>query len=617
MLPLTESLKSSKARNKWLIVVTDDGKKTDEEVKKQVEKFKKLNSGVRVVFVLIEPDKELSSKSTDVISGYWKANANAEIIIAETSEEIPQKLEDLAKELMGLPPKGINKNLDDNKLNIESELPLTGVVVFIQDVKKPFSENEVSAKLGNVDVKDMRFNEIKSPKNEQSVDDLSYVIHLSSTQMISAQSKPAAQITFSNGFDTKKVKITVFPKVAKKIVTEVYKDDGDKAPLNNGEYAICEGTPAFVRTTLNDLANNVIPTGHNMTVKLQSSGKNYKSKTHTKSKYQYHEVEIPYKDFKQQSLKLTPNSTYKGYFENDRSQPVIIKSVPCQRAIALKLVSGAPTGDWRSDVDTLDTAEKVVLNVLIEGRVATEKEMEKLELMNLPSDFPWHVEKNSEKSQFILKPKSACCAFFWIRPNLIDQTTLTIKRENLSSSVHDKMPKPLNLTYEITRPDDDYRYYWWKYGCPIAFWGAVLLLFWYFVRLLSKERFAPKTYIHYQRRGMLREKHEPLVKSRRVLKRWLWPSKREIRTVEGVIFAAVGKRGNSVKIIGRCLDEYFDIDGYEFQEHLRDKGKPQPDIKLPRAVTFYHYDENGNHDLRMQFSHTHKAVGIEWEKPLV
>ncbi|PIE46014.1 MAG: hypothetical protein CSA45_01100 [Gammaproteobacteria bacterium] len=610
IIPLLKKLAVSEAKNKWFIVITDaaeniDVDKDSDNRKKAANYFNKLTSNIHFRFVLIEPVTETKNdkiKWDDVsqVAGYWKANTKAIFDPVFDAEELPSVLEGLASELVGRDKKGLHFKQSNETLSIQSELPLKGIVVLIQNVKENLTID--SSQLGADKIPQSRFHIIRPPDNRKGIDDISYVAHITTNKTIQNQDK-TAKITFNRPLN-KQAKIKVFPTPATKIKTEVY-SQGKQVFPKGGAYQVCEPNGMEVRTILVDEDGNHIPT-KKMLVRLKmSNGKTLKPE----KKRGYYYTTFSSDEIKNE-IKITTFAQYPNYFDIEDA-PITIKSKPCFRNIALRVVSGADGSDWRHDVDKLNKADPIVLEVLVKGKKAIEDQMKDFDFntANLPDNLPWDIEKEEETGHLILSPKSECCAFFWTRPNITPKTSLTLTRENISSSANDKM-KNVNLTFEITRPQDDYRYYWWQYGCPIVFWISIFLLAWYLWRIfVTKERFAYRSEIHIKRSDEEYSDSEPLVMNRFSLKRMLWPSKNEVKVIEGIVFVASGHGGSKIKISGKCLNKDFRVSGsatWKFNSNRYESGQIQQDaILFPRATTLKHYDENGDADYYMQYTTNH------------
>lgn len=593
---LLEKLKQTDAKEKWLLVVTDAQYPIDNEKVRQQEETiatEYANQRINVQFILIQP--EPNAENSDQIAGFWQKHVNASIKKADEVEQLPAILENIASELVGRDKSGLDYHQSKDSITIESVFPLKGMVILIQNEQQNLAIQ--SANIGQQGNPSQRLHRIQSPKNHQSIKDNSYVAHVTAKNAVSNDDKTAT-VRFDKAISPD-AKIKVFPTIAANLVIDVYSQGKLITPTANGTYNICMPHDVELRASL-VTENGQILTGDDiindkLDIRFKRKGLlNSDIKTQHAPQQHYHHVDIAHNDLNK-PLSITPVAKYPGYF--DIKQPAMtLKSVPCHRHIAIKLLSGADDKQWHYPVNALDTAPPLVFSVDIDGQPATTAQMQGLSLP-LPDKHPWTI--NQQHNQFVLTAKHTFCALCFIRPQPIEKQPWHI--DHLSDSPYDQLDAPIDLSYAVTYPANKNAYYWWRYGCPISFWLGIILLLWYLKRIFSKSRFAPKACIHRIRKGMNRSRMEPLVKSRHFISRWLWPSRQETRVIDGITFAAIGSRGNSIKVLGKCLNESFEINGWVFDEVRKESGKAQLDGILYDKNTLYHYDKSGDVDYRMQY----------------
>lgn len=591
VLSLIDELILTQADKKWLIIITDAHETNMDADYRQAHidfLFPQLRENhINVEFVLIQPDSQAFTSAQ--YPGFWQSENVATLNVAQKSTDLPQVLQAIAVKLVGRDKDGVAYRQEDKTIFIDSELPLKGAVALIQNERSNLALT--AAHLGSDSHPQQRFHHIQSPKNHNDVMENAYVVHLTTAKNLSGHDKTAS-MTF-NAEISPQANIKVFPTPAVSVQTQVFSQGVEVMPSAPGRYEICQPHEANIRTSMLGQDGQVIP-NDKMTVLLVNDDGGELAST-VDSSGEYYVTRLT-RAMLEQGITLTPHTTYPGYFDR-MGTTITIEHKHCIREVTLNVLSGATNNHWRYPLDELKHASPLIFEVLVQGRAATEAEMQNFELP-MPDDHPWQVEKTG--NQFVLKPKSACCAFFWQRPHQIEKTQWTIK--HISPLKDDKQTATLNLHYEVTKPLDKWDYYWWLL-CPFALWLGLIVILWYLKRLLSKERFAKTTCIHYIRSGMSRHRSEPLVKSRLLyqIKRWFWPSRREVSVFNGLSFAAIGKRGNSIRVLGEGLDENFEIDGWVFDEVRREHGKTQLDGILYDKTTLVYYDGSGNVSYRMQY----------------
>lgn len=578
MIPLLQRLQNSTAQQKWLIVVTDAEQEVQSADRLVVNNYRQTGDGIQLRFVLISPKS--GAMSDKQVAGYWQKHTAASFDQVMNDRELPSVLEKLASELVGRDKKGLTFSKQKQTIAIDSELPLKGAVVLVQNSKQSLSIS--NAQLGSDNNPKTRLHKIQSPQNVKGINDIAYVAHITADKTINNNDKNAS-ITFNEEIDST-AKIKVFPTVATKVKTQVF-SQGQVITPQNGSYRVCEPNGVEIQTTLHDESGQLIAT-QKMQVSIDIDGK--KTLAAKPDSNGYYRTEFTYEEIKQ-PLKLTVHASYPGYFDVVDA-PLMVQADSCRRTIELKLLSGADNNSWSYDVSQLDSSEPLVFEVLVNGQKASKEQMQTFSLP-MPDNHPWKV--STEENRFILTAKTGCCLLLWFRQGEIKATAWEITQ--ISSSAYDTMSNPIHLSYEVVYPQNKLKYYWWRYGCPIA---LALFLF-YLSKLFRKKRFRRKACIYYQEPGRLYTPY-PLVKSSlpSLIKRIFWPSKRETRIVRNLEFIANGKK--NVKVSGKNLTENFDIVGWFFDPDKQDSGAIQQDALVEDNTIIRHYRDD-EIEYRMQY----------------
>lgn len=553
--------------NKGFVVITDGVfNSPGYEKEDSGNRTRAKDAGVHSAFVLIEQDSNTTAEN-------WKKEAGAESFEAKKVSDIDKKLREAATWLNGQGREGVDLKRSGNQLLLDSKFPLRRVVLLRQDADR--SSEIVSATVAGqvLPAKTLRQHLIKpNLPSGQLIDARIYHVRAADGAVIEP-GKGVISLNFSA--DTSKVRIIALPDVAAKFSVEVTDTAGKPLVKDGDAHVVCDGASYRVVATLSDDAGKAITNGRTdfdkFTVAAVIGGKNVRL-VHT-PQYTF-SLDFPSGKIGE-TVFLKGKAEYPGYLHIEGEQKKLVFK-QCKRTIGVSVVGGVgPDRTWRADVDAVAGVPPVRIAATVDGKPVTPEEFGRWELSG--SDASGFVIE-PQGTEWLLHPRATrCCLLFWNRP-AEGNVSVAFVRLNTGLPL-DEVTLPDPVLFELTLPTDRLRLIWW-YVCPLVYFAAIVLLIWYMVRLVRKQRFSSKArfWVHEPASGtvvsiVLRRKSN-------LLMRWLLPSDREKANVEGMLVLALGKHGSAVIIDGKTLDERYEIDNWSFNENRKEKGLPQTDARL-------------------------------------
>lgn len=582
------------AADKWLLVL-HDGDFQDipiHEARAQIETVVRPK-GIRVVFVPIE------APSGGDTAALWSGHAT--VLRADKAIQVPSHMEEIAALLTGRDVSGLDIRVQDSGLSVSSDFPLRGLVVLTQGDGRAAV---TSATAGNQSMR-MRTHSINRRTPHPDVPAAAQVAHLRLDGSISS-GQAVAQIRFSGDPATQRYK--VLAEVAARMTVVVQDSAGQRlTPDAQGRYAVCEGEQARVLTRLVGDNSQPLTQGRSdldrFAVGHEGGDPNSPLVSVFDSQQQAFVARLPVP----QEVRLNPFARYPGYFHFS-AQPLVLVPKSCSKLVQIKPVVGADsTSVWSADVDRLDQAPPLRFRVLVDGQPATAEQLADWRWTN-GTEGLWAV--TPEKDELVVRPVPGCCALFWSRPWAHSGSIgLTLDTGNTRDKVELLPP----MAYSINLPDDPLRRYGWLYACPVLAAAALAALAWYLWRVLVvKERFGRRACLHIEVHQ--RRRREPLVRGSELLSHWLWPARRETKRVEGLRFVAVGRGGSVVRIDGSTLGSQYEVEGWDYDEGLAERKRPQPDARLSHMTLVQRRSAQARgrqaFDMRMQYSRD--GTGPNW-----
>jgi len=584
---LLHILQKSSAHEKWLLIVTDgDFSDFDRNLaREQIDKIVKP-LGIRSVFVLIEPTGENRGAK------FWKDEAKATVVEVGAARDLPERMEEIAALLTDRDAQGLTLKRVTNELTVTSKFPLRGLVVMYQG---DATTHVVSAIAGTKSLA-VRRHQIKSVVSNSGIPSGANVAHLSINGGIDS-GEEVARVRFSSNIEKSRVK--VYPEVAARIDVSVLDRSGKPIDKDNqGFYPVCEGEAATLRTQI--VATNGTPLTVGRTDLSQfkvgfEAAPGGTLESTIGSGQDHFSINLTPKS----ETRLNPYARYPGYF-NFQSQTLNLRPVACKRKVVIALLTPL-NGDglWSAPVNRLSEAAALRFAATIDGRAATEEDLSKWTWKNNASE-KWSLQ--TVGTELVLRPKSGCCALTWSRPKATQGLLQLTQLETGNTRDIVTMPPPVG--YNFTLPTGLFERLWWLYGCPLTVFVGMLILAWYLWRLIIvKERFGARAVVHIHVRNIKRR--EPLCRSSNFISRWFWPSRREIKTIEGLRFMAVRRGGSSVLVDGRTLTKHHEVDDWQFDEYRFEKRLPQLNAKLGHQSNIVRRPPNGRpdqFDVRLQYN---------------
>lgn len=572
-------LSTDSKENNWLLVVTDADKFND----KYVDEFNRndfsaidqdirdavINKRAHVVFIVIDvPDK--NSQGSKVVD-HWKTNGQAKRIDVD-AKDLPVKMENLAMLLENSAGDGgVVSRREGGEIIVSSRFPLRRLIVLRQDTQASKLAEAQHHSLGVLDVRrrvaEARNKEAKELKVEPSS---ARIYHLRHRQVMEA-GDDIIRLRFDG--DTAQLRYKLIPDVAARFEVSLRDDLGNQLnPDASGYYTYCEGSEIEVEARLLDDSGVPITVGRNDLNNFDVGIDPPPDKTDGKMKIDAKQERFRIKLKPTAPIGLTAHAKYAGYF-HFLSDPMQLRPDVCKKDIVLFVKSGLNSGStWTSPVDAVDEAHSVRIGATVNGSPISAEEFDRLVLR----DNTGVMDIEKEGTDWLIRPQNACCALFWSRPSA-GRFTATLAME--TGRPRDNITLPPPLIFDITPPPSTSRQLWWI-ACPYVVWIGLLLAAWYLWRLIMKERFGikAKIWVNYPE-----ERRISLVKLRERASwflRWFWPSRREKTNVDGMVVAAIGKRGAAILLVGRKLGEQHEIDGWFYDENRALRGLPQADARL-------------------------------------
>lgn len=596
---LLNSLQSSKASEKWLLVVTDGEFTTFSPTlaQQQIDTVVKPQ-GIRVVFLLIE------RRGGDFEAArYWQSAAGATIVDAASGADVPKRMEEIAAMLTGRDPNGISLKRDGDDFVVSSLFPLRGLVTLVQGS----SGIRVTGAAAGQTAMTLRGHAARARLRHADIPQAGHVAHMLAKDGIAAGDQ-VARIRFSGAIGRDRIK--VFPEVAARMEVTVIDAAGKTIQRNaQGVHSVCRDDDVEFRTRFegpdgkpitigrSDLATFDVglsqPTGSPLRSTIDASQSHFTSRIKPTDE-----------------LRLVPFGRYPGYFSY-QGDVIHLRTVECKREIVVALDSKLNSeGIWSEGVERLETAAPLAFRVTIDGTPATEADL-KTWMWRTNQDARWTLQVKGEK--LLLSPIGGCCVAIWSRPQAHRGE---LKFQGLDTgTATDKVRWPAPVAYAWTLPENVVARLWWLYGCPLAALVAIVALGLYLWRILvTKERFGRRAAVH-----VLKDrKHDTmwLCRAGDLPTRWLWPSRRETKRVGNLRFLAVGKGGSAVLVSGKGLTQRHEIEGWEFDEQLQAQKKPQRDARLRDQSTIIRRTGTGHRarEIDLQMLYTQRGQQPNWPR---
>lgn len=559
---LLQALQASAAAEKWLVVLTDGAfdDYSSALAQQQIEQIVKP-LGIRPMFLLLESDKVYDAQRQ------WQQQAGAAVISIDRARALPQRMEEVAALLTGRDSAGLQLRRQGDELVVSSRFPLRNLVVLVQGEQ---GLAITGAQAGSRAMQ-VRAHALKPVQGHADFPAGGLVAHLGLAGAID-QGDEVARIRFNRPLGAAQVK--VLADVAARMDVTVVDQAGRPIARNAaGRYPVCEGETASLRTDLVASNGASLSQGRSdlgqfdVGFTLGGGGAALKAAASAGRAGFEHTLAL------RAETSLHPYARYPGYF-NFQSSPLVLEPVRCKRQVELRLLTplGAD-GLWSARVDQLQLAPPLRYAVFIEGQPATAQDLARWNWTQ-QGGGPWAMRPDG--AELLLVPAGGCCVFTWQRPKAMQgQLQFSVDTGNPRDVV--KLPAP--LPYAVVLPADLFPRLWWLYGCPLAALLGALALAWYLWRIVwVKERFARQARVHVLRNRLQRQ--EPLVRSRDLPSRWLWPSRREVKVIEGLRFEALGRRGAAVLLSGAGLTAQHEVDDWMFDPARAERRKPQPDARL-------------------------------------
>lgn len=550
---LLSALEQSQKTDKWLIAITDGEFEsfTNQQLATDIEKARKL--GVKANFILIE------RSGSSAVAREWSNGVGSETIQISRATQLPNKMEELAAKLTDRDADGLDVNINNNRVTVQSIFPLRSMVVITQgnqDVK--VSNAFLQSNSGNRDLEKRQF-DIKSVQENPNVHRYASVSHLNFENPIDLGDETA--VVEFNG-DAGKVDLAILPEVAARLDVSIYDESNKKVDKNaQGFYEICKDQHLVLHSKITDNNSNSLTSYAN---NLNNFDVGFEDSTGTLIQSNFNNnTQIFETTFTtNQTTFLNPYAKYRGYF-NFQSDTINIQPVDCERDIKITNTTKVDNDRrWVRPLNELDNNDKIIFKVTLDGKPAKEQEMIKWQ-WEYDTEH-WDMIATEGKVEFL--PITNCCVFVWSRQQPHSQE---FKLNVITANKYDTITLPNPMQYEWSEPAGLHKY-WWLYGCPITALLSLLSFLWYLYRIIVvKQRFGRKAKVHIIQDGD--ETFEPLVRSKSLLKHWLWPSKVETKVVNGITFKAIGRGGHAILVAGKSLTQDHDVDEWMYDENAKEQ----------------------------------------------
>jgi len=463
-------------------------------------------------------------------------------------------IENISKQIMGIPKEGLNYKTNSNLVEINSKVPLKRIVVLDQQGQSKVP----TPKIVDVNVNgDQLFIppmlHAKSLGNNGFISEIGY-------QEYQNKLIPEGKLTIKFAEDISTRNIKFLPEVAAKLLVKANGDFKSTPTKKNNYYTSCSNQKIQIIAQIVDLNGQPLKNLDNENVNIKAIVGN--SNTGLQYDKTLNAWIIDYR-IDNKEIKFSVSAYYEGYFDF-LSNVITVKPEKCE---TLKSGLKANNASLSVKVTELKSASSVkVYPEIIESQSGTKRKPSNAEFNRLYLEkvnggrLSMDVQKMND--HWLVKPSSYLCACF----TKTGQQALVLK---LASS--DKAITPTDSAVSIKVNIVDVPF---MEKCGIILLAALLalILLWYFIGIFKKDRFARGSEITYYRKTKSRKGKEfSYGLPTNFFNRYLIPYLPEKKTIEGITFKA-GKtnsyiflpkktQANDMYISGNLIDppKYKDV----------------------------------------------------------
>ncbi len=551
VLKAKDLLSKSRKKGKWLIILSD-GAITDDDFEKKYGKSTALNefvddTGARLIFLDV-------SKKDNKLAGFLRqTNTPHETLRTRGSfEQVIDRMEEIASSIMSLSGSGVPVVPDGNNIEINSPIPLKGIIVLQQDASK-------NAKLPNIKSAKGKNGKLhvgegyKAEKSQSTYRMSGLINHIEANAAGNAIiPKGKININFDGPVNIKQTKF--LPEAAARL--EVDFRGGIKNRRGN-LISVCDSSQyVTVVAKIVDYQNKSLSTQVLKGCKVHFINENTKEKTKLTLNEATNEFTTQIK-LRDQRMPMSVSAEYLGFF-NFQSNILVVEKADCPQT---KASVKADKADIRVKVTDMKNAPTVTVTPYISigdepSRPATPEELKKITIQKI-NDTRIGLDISKKDGKLHIKPTTFICACF----------TATGK-ETLEFDVVSSDPKITSmeeghLSINIEVIDDTF---WAKCGSLIIALITLLILLWYIWGLLRKPRFCKGSEIIISKDSKLkksRPKSHPLPTG--FFNRYLVPFAAEKKVVGSVSFKA-GSRCSHVLIDSKTQTDDMFVSGFPVEE---------------------------------------------------
>jgi hypothetical protein len=549
----------------WLVIITDADEFTDIKDQPDLQHMQRdielavTAKQAHVAFLLIE--NAGNNQGREVVD-FWRDNGQAIVMNATSPGAIPAEMEKLATLMQhAAGDGGLTDERDGNRIAISSTFPLRGLIMLRQD---DFPGELIEATHPSSGRLQLRQHIAQARKVIPEIASVAKVYHLSSASVMAA-GKDIVRLKFDA--PTAGMRYKLLPDVAVNFDVRLKDENGPLKRDAQGYYRYCQDQPVRVEARLLDDSGRSITKGRKDLSSFDVGINLPPGKLALNASEDFFQASISPSG----KTGLTAHARFPGYFHL-LSRPIQLAPRNCSKDIRVFVKSGLDkNGLWSSPVNDLGNAGFVRLSATVNGRPITTDELSRL---RINSDDKFDIQ--TEGTDWIVRPKDGCCMFFWTRPGTGE---FSANLQLQGGRPADRITLPPAINFRITPPDTLPEKIWW-FVCPVLVWFGLIALIWYAWKLLAKERFAPKASLWLNEPEHPKTTRIALRKRGNWLLRWFWPSRRETVTIDGFRLSAIGKKGSAILVSGKSLGEQHEIDGWIFDESLKESKRPQPDARV-------------------------------------